>query len=233
MPRILLVDDEQDLVWSLRHSLTDEGYEVFTAYDGEKALAIMEKHRPDIIILDVIMPRLDGWEVCRRLRRDPTLASIPILFLTVRRDVQDRVKGLEEGADDYLVKPFDMNELKARVKALLRRTQPLSTARYQPLLVGLLTLDLQSHEVSLGEQKVQLTPIEFKLMYNLMIHQGRIFTAWELLDEVWGYPYGTADPSMVRWHIKKLRDKIEPDPANPRYIRTVPHHGYTLVAPKA
>lgn len=231
MGQILVVDDERDLVWSLRHSLAEEGYEVFTAYDGEQALAIIGEHHPDIVILDVVMPGLDGWEVCRRLRRDPALASVPVLFLTVRRDVQDRIKGLEEGADDYLAKPFDVDELKARVKALLRRTQSSPTQSHRSLVAGSLILDLQFHELSLGERKIRFTPMEFKLLYYLMNHQGRLFTCWELLDEVWGYARGMADPSLVRWHIKKLRAKIEPDPANPKYIRTVPHHGYTLVAP--
>ena len=121
MARILLADDEQDLVWAVRHSLSDEGYEVLTAYDGMEALAIARCHRPDLVILDIAMPRLDGLQVCRRLRRDPTLAAVPILFLTVRSAIEDRIKGLDEGGDDYLVKPFDLEELKARVKALLRR----------------------------------------------------------------------------------------------------------------
>jgi two-component system alkaline phosphatase synthesis response regulator PhoP len=228
--QILVVDDEQDLVWSLRHSLTNEGYEVFTAYSGEQALDIIGKHRPDIVILDVVMPGLSGWEVCRQLRQDPTLASVPVLFLTVRRDVPDRIKGLEEGADDYLVKPFDLGELKARVKALLRRAQSSPTRRPRSLVAGPLIIDLQFCELSLGERKFQLTPMEFKLLCYLVNHQGKVFSCWELLDKVWGYPRGTADPSLIRWHIKKLRDKIEPDPANPKYIRTVPHHGYTLDA---
>jgi len=227
--QILVVDDERDLVWSLRHSLAEEGYEVFTAYSGEQALDIIGKQRPDIVILDVVMPGLNGWEVCRQLRQDPTLASVPVLFLTVRRDVQDRIKGLEEGADDYLAKPFDLGELKARVKALLRRTQSSPTKGSRSLVAGPLTIDLQFRELSLGEHKLRLTPIEFKLLCYLVNHQGRIFSCWELLDKVWGYARGTADPSLVRWHIKKLRDKIEPDPANPKYIRTVQRHGYTLV----
>jgi DNA-binding response OmpR family regulator len=226
--RILVVDDERDLVWSLRHSLAEEGYEVFTAYSGEQAMAIIGKHRPDIVILDVVMPGMDGWEVCRQLRQDPTSASVPVLFLTVRRNVPDRIKGLEEGADDYLAKPFDLGELKARVKALLRRTQSSPTKEPRSLVAGPLTIDLQFRELSLGEQKIRLTPIEFKLLCYLVNHQGRISSCWELLDKVWGFARGTADPSLVRWHIKKLRDKIEPDPAHPKYIRTVQSHGYTL-----
>jgi DNA-binding response OmpR family regulator len=121
--RILVVDDEKDLVWAVQHSLGDESYEVFTAYDGMEALAVARRHHPDLVILDICMPRLDGVQVCRRLRRNPTLATVPTLFLTVRDAIEDRIKGLDEGGDDYLVKPFDLGELKARVRALLRRAR--------------------------------------------------------------------------------------------------------------
>jgi DNA-binding response OmpR family regulator len=231
--KILLVDDEQDLVWSLRHSLVEEGYEVLTAYDGEKALALIEQHRPNIVILDVVMPKLDGWEVCRRIHQDPDLSATPILFLTVRRDVHDRIKGLEEGADDYLAKPFDLGELKARIRALIRRTRSLPTQGQRQLVLGSLIINWQFREVSLGDHKVQLSPLEFKLLAHFVKHPDKLFTCWELLEEVWGYRRGTADPSLVRWHIKNLRTKIESDPANPRYIHTVPHHGYMFVVSKS
>lgn len=232
MAQILLVDDEQDLVWALRHSLSDEGHEVLTAYDGVEALTVARRHRPDLVILDVIMPRLDGLQVCRRLRRDPTLAAVPILFLTVRSATENRVKGLDEGGDDYLTKPFDLEELKARVRALLRRVRSDQESgtelegRGPLLVVGPLALDLHTCQVQVGENAVQLTPTEFDLLHHLMTYPGEVFSSQQLLQQVWGYPPRTGDPGTVRWHIKNLRDKIEPDPAHPAHIRTVPHHGY-------
>jgi DNA-binding response OmpR family regulator len=234
MARILLVDDEQDLVWAVRHSLSDEGYEVLTAYDGVEALAVARRHRPDLVILDIVMPRLDGLQVCHRVRRDPTLAAVPILFLTVRSAIEDRLKGLDEGGDDYLVKPFDLRELKARVKALLRRGRsapeggPGPEGRGSLLVVGPLTLDLYTRQVRVGEKSIQLTPAEFDLLHHLMTHPGEVFSSQQLLRQVWGYPPETADPGLVRWHMKNLRAKIEPDPVRPVCIRTVPHHGYIL-----
>jgi two-component system response regulator RpaA len=233
---ILLVDDEQDLVWTLRQSLDDEGYEVATAGDGVVALAVARRRRPDLVILDIVMPRLDGLQVCQALRQDPTLAAVPILFLSVRRGVMDRVTSLDEGGDDYLVKPFDLRELKARIRALLRRhrstpEQGSGSEDSIPLLVvGLLALDLRTHQVRVGTQPVQLTPTEFALLRHLMIHHGRVFSSPQLLQQVWGYS-DMADPGLVRWHIKNLRAKIESDPAHPTYIRNVHRHGYILDEP--
>jgi len=152
--RILLVDDEQDLVWALRHSLSDEGYKVLAAGNGAEALALAQRKSPDLVILDIVMPGLDGLEVCRRLRRDPALAAVPILFLTVRNDIEDQVIGLDGGADDYLVKPFDVRELKARVRALLRRSQFTTGEAHgierqdSVLAVGSLSLDLHRRQVA-------------------------------------------------------------------------------------
>ena len=237
--RIMVVDDEQDLVWAVRHSLSDEGYEVLTAYDGVEALGVAQRHRPDLVILDIVMPRLDGLQVCRRLRRDHALAAVPILFLTERSTIEDRVKGLDVGGDDYLVKPFDLGELKARVRALLRRARSLpegvpATADRGPLLVvDPLALDLYTNQVYMGEKTEQLTPTEFNLLHHLMIHPGEIFSGQQLMQQVLGYPPRTADPSLVRGHIRNLRVKIEPNPSHPIYIRTVPHHGYTFERRKA
>ena len=233
MARILVVDDEQDLVWGLRHSLQDEGYEVDTAYDGLEGLEVARRHRPDLVILDIAMPRLDGLEVCRRLRRDPALAAVPILFLTVRGGTEDRVKGLDEGSDDYLLKPFALAELKARVRALLRRSRgpaPASetTEGSETLVVGALALDLRSRQVRVGKTTAQLTCTEFDLLRHLMAHPGEIHTSARLLQQVWNYPPGAGDPGLVRWHMKNLRAKIEADPAHPRHIRTVSQQGYIL-----
>lgn len=236
MSRILLVDDEQDLVWAVRHSLRDEGYEVLAAYDGQEALTVARRHRPDLVILDIMLPRLNGLQVCRQLRRDPALAAVPILFLSVHRGIDDRVAGLDEGGDDYLTKPFDLRELKARVRALLRRSRVAPTERQEandqssPLVVGALTLDPLTRQVRVGGKAVQLTPAEFDLLRHLMAHPGEVFSSQQLLEQVWGYNQEMAEPSLVRWHIRNLRTKIEPDPSQPVYICTVPRHGYILDA---
>lgn len=234
MQRILLADDEKDLVWAVRRSLRDEGYEVLTAYDGVEALLLTYAHRPNLIILDIIMPRLDGLEVCRRLRRDPLLANVPILFVSVRGAIEERVAGLDEGGDDYLSKPFDLRELKARIQALLRRSAaatPLGPGgESQDLLVwGPLVLNPYTRQVGVKGQAIQLTLAEFELLRFLITHPGEIFSSEQLLREVWRYPAGAADPGLVRWHVKNLRAKIESDPAHPAYLHTVPHQGYILI----
>ena len=182
MTRILLADDEQDLIWAMRHSLSDEGYEILTAYDGVEALAVARRHRPDLIVLDINMPRLDGLQVCHQLRRDPLLAAAPILFLTVRSATEDRICGLDAGGDDYLAKPFDLRELKARVRALLRRRQPAAEGgqaaaedRDFLLVAGPLTLDRHTRQVHVGANVLQLTPAEFDILYHLMTHPSEIF----------------------------------------------------------
>jgi DNA-binding response OmpR family regulator len=231
--RILLVDDERDLVWAIRHNLSDEGYEVFEAYDGIDALEIARRHRPDLVVLDVVMPRMDGFTVCEHLRRDVTLASVPILFLTARSAVEDRIRGLEEGADDYLAKPFDLRELRARVKALLRRSRgreegALEVMSRGTLVAGDLALDVGRRQLVVGGKVVRLTPAEFSLIHFLMGHPGEVFSGRDLLQQVWGYPPAAVESGLVRWHVKNLRDKLEPDPSHPRYLCTIAAHGYVL-----
>ena len=236
MVRVLVADDEQDLVWALRHTLRGEGYEVLVAYNGLEALALAQQERPDLVILDVMMPGLDGLDVCRRLRGDPVLAAVPVLFLTVRSSIEQRVEGLDEGSDDYLVKPFDMRELKARVRALLRRSRRATgqaragAGQDSVLVVGSLSLDLNKRHAIVGGKNIKLTPIEFGILRHLMLHADQVFSSPTLLQEVWGYTHMEGSPSVVRWHIMNLRAKIEPDPAHPLYIRTVPGHGYMLVS---
>ncbi len=227
---ILLVDDEQDLVWALRHYLSAEGYEVAAAFNGVEALVLARQRRPDLVILDIVMPRLDGFQVCQKLRSDMTLAALPILFLTAKGAVEDRLRGLEY-ADDFLTKPFDVRELQSRVKALLRRSHSFPEIHSDTLVIGPLTLDANTHQVQVKKNAFLLTPTQFKLLYHLMSHAGKVFSERELLQQVWGYPLEAADLGLVRWHIKKLRDRIEPDPSRPSYIRTVPRHGYTLIVP--
>ena len=234
--RILLVDDDTELVRSLRLVLSQDGYEVVTAHNGLEGLQTAHQMQPDLVVLDVNMPWMDGLEVCRRLRldMDPALRYVPILFLTSLDSVDDHVTGLDVGADDYLDKPFQSKELKARVRALLRRReatrQQPAAADTQELTVGPLTLHLQACWVRRdNKDTVQLTPAEFELLYHLMTHPKRPFSSQDLLEAVWAYPPGTADPSLVRWHIKNLRLKIEPDVERPSLIRTVSRLGYMLV----
>jgi DNA-binding response OmpR family regulator len=234
MTCILVVDDERDLVWSLQHSLGAEGYNVLTAYDGLEALSIAWRQPPDLIVLDVVMPGMDGLTVCQRLRQDPILSRVPILFLTMRCTVEARVEGLDRGADDYLTKPFNLTELKARVRTLLRRDQQVPKEGPRPdiqgtvLRVGRLALDLHTRQAHVDGKVEQLTPIEFDLLRYLMTHRKMALSCRQLLQEVWNYSPGAANPSLVRWHIKNLREKIEPEPAHPTLVRTLPHHGYML-----
>jgi DNA-binding response OmpR family regulator len=229
--KILIVDDEQDLVWAVKYSLVDEGYEVLTAANGIEGLAAAHQH-PDLMILDINMPEMDGVEVCHRLRRNPELAAMPILFLTMRNTIEDRVKGLDGGGDDYLVKPFDLNELKAHIRALLRRTgvghSTPAAAAPTLLVMDELSLDPHTHDVLLGNKHLLLTPAEFELLRHFLSHPGEVFSSQQLLEQVWGYSCETADAGLVRWHIMNLRNKIESNPTAPSYLRTVPRHGYIM-----
>lgn len=229
--RILLVDDEPELVWPVQFSLRDEGYQMLTAFDGVEALALARRHRPDLIILDILMPKLDGRQVCREIRRNLTLGAVPILFLTALGDTDNVVMGLDEGADDYLAKPFEMRELKARVRALLRRRHGVPDGSVEIngrrlLSAGNVALDLNTRQVHIGEKTEQLTPTEFDLLHHLMNHPGEVFSTQELLELVWGYTWEATSASLVRWHIQNLRSKVEPDPTRPIYIHTVRGHGY-------
>ena len=241
MPDVLVVDDEPAVCTALRLTLEQKGFAVETAHNGREALrqlcARSSENRPyDAIILDIVMPRLDGLQVCHRLRRDPKLAAVPILFLTVRGDAEARVKGLEQGADDYMSKPFDLRELKARVRSLLRRSHtitaqvPEGLGDTRVLIVGSLVLDLNTYQARVGDRAVPITRAEFDVLRFLMTHPGQVFPSQTLLERVWGYLPGSADPGLVRWHIRNLRAKLELDPGHPTYIRTMPHRGYILAS---
>lgn len=230
-PRVLVVDDEPDLLWALRYALGDEGDQVDTAQSAAEALMLVEEHRPDLIVLDVVMPGVDGFELCRRLRRDPRFASIPIIFLTALLDTADRIKGLDEGADDYMSKPFDPGELKARIRAVLRRSEerpPDGSDVSSTVELDLLRLDLKAKSLDVRGAPVSVTPAEFALIAFLAAHPGEVFTARQLLDEVWRYPPGAGTSDLVRWHIKNIRKKIEQDPQKPAIVRTVRRYGYML-----
>ena len=233
--KILVVDDERDLVWALEHSLRDEGYQVLVAYDGLGALRIAKEHRPDLVILDILMPLLDGLQVCRQLRCNAAFSTMPILFLTSRSLVMDRIRGLDSGGEDYLVKPFDLGELKARVRSLLRRARSpedapgISLGELSLATHRCLELDIATRQVQVRGQKVQLTPTECALLVYLMTRPRQIFSSKELARWALGYCLLPEDAKLVRWHIKNLRQKIEPDPQHPVYILTVPRQGYMLM----
>ena len=231
MARILFVDDEPDLLWAVKYALIDEGHEVETAGDGVEALTLARQQVPDLVVLDVVMPRLDGIEVCREARHDKRLKSVLILMLSGHHEVEDRVRGLDEGADDYLCKPFDLTELKSRVRSLLRRTaaEEAGTADGSAVLcVGSLRLNIREQSLQVDGARIALTPAEFALLGFFMAHAGEVFSSRHLLEQVWGYPRGIGDVALVRWHVKNVRAKIEPDPAVPTLIRTVPSHGYIM-----
>ncbi|MBN1922977.1 MAG: response regulator transcription factor [Anaerolineae bacterium] len=232
--KILVVEDELTLRETLEYNLARLGYQVFTAADGFEALALVDSQRPDLVLLDLMLPGLDGFEICRRLRREH---SMPVLMLTARADEIDKVVGLEVGADDYLTKPFSMRELLARVKALLRRVQLLreeltpraDTSPTPPssekLLLGDLTFDTTRHEIYRGEVLLHLKPKEYELLSYLALHRGRVLTRERILEEVWGWDF-SGGTRTVDVHIRWLREKIEDDPANPLRIVTVRGTGY-------
>ncbi len=227
--RILVVDDEAILLETIAFQLERQGYEVVTSADGEDALNKAREHHPDLIILDIMLPKLDGFEVCRKLRQE---MNTPILMLTARDDEIDRVVGLEVGADDYLTKPFSMRELLARVKALLRRvrlikeeTNFLIEQKHEVLRFGGLVIDLNRHEIRQNNKVVNLKPKEYELLVCLAKHPGRVFSREFLLEQIWGWDF-TGDSRTVDVHIRWLREKIEEDPSHPRYLITVRSAGY-------
>jgi DNA-binding response OmpR family regulator len=232
--QILLADDEKDLAWAICHSLSNQGYQVLTAHDGVEALNMAVEHCPNLILLDIVMPRLDGLQVCRELRRSSDLAQVPILFMTKRTTIEDRVLGLDQGADDYLPKPFDLRELGARVRALLRRTLPSeadSAAQAEAehtLTVDNFSLDIKTRQVTVLGQQADLTPSQCELLQFLLSHPRQIFSSADLLHRALGYPKMGGDSSLVRWHVRNLREKIESNPARPLYLRTVHRQGYVL-----
>jgi two-component system response regulator RpaA len=227
MARILVVDDDQDVAGTVERTLRRRDHEVMVAYSGAQALQLIQERPPDLVVLDIMMPRMDGIEVCQRIRSLYNVAAVPILFLTAKGKIEDKIEGFEAGADDYLTKPFDLRELELRVRALLRRSLPTEAPRI-PLEVGPLSLDPRTFELSVEDKVLLLTPVEFELLYYLMSHAGEVISTETLLQEVWEYPPGTGDPNLVRAHIKNLRAKIEPLPDNPIYIKTVSRHGYLI-----
>ena len=221
-PRVLVVDDERDIIELVRYHLEKEGMQVMHGGDGGAALRLARDQRPDLLILDLMLPGLDGLEVCRQLRRDPATRSLPIIMLTAKADEVDRVVGLELGADDYVVKPFSPRELVARVKAVLRRGAP--PAAPAPSRIGELELDEGRHRAAVGGRSVDLTAKEFGLLAALVRAQGRVLSRDRLLEEVWGYASAAEIESRtVDVHIRRLREKLGPEA---RRIVTVKAVGY-------
>jgi DNA-binding response OmpR family regulator len=222
---ILVVDDEASIVEVVSLYLSRAGYAVESAHDGRSALRAMAARMPDLVVLDVMLPEVDGLEITRRLRAE---GNTPIILLTARREETDRILGLELGADDYVVKPFSPQELVSRVRAVLRRTRGAGSEQpgaAQPLQLGALRIDPLARTVTTGEGDLTLTPKEFDLLWLLASHPRQVFNRDQLLEKVWGESQ-YLDPSTVTVHIRRLREKLEPDPANPAHILTVWGVGY-------
>lgn len=225
--KVLVVDDEKPIAEILKYNLEKEGFEVLVAYDGEEALRLAFAGKPDIILLDIMLPRLDGFSVCRQIRQK---LDIPIIMLTARETEVDKVLGLELGADDYVTKPFSIRELLARIKAVLRRIK-MQEKDPEQLTCGALTLDLGKMELKKGKRQVELTHREFTLLSFLLKHIGYVFSREKLLEEVWGYDY-IGDVRTVDVTVRRLREKIEDDPGNPSYLCTRRGAGYYLRRPQ-
>ena len=228
-PLVQIVEDETALVTLLRYNLEREGFRVVAAYDGEEALIMAGEERPDVVLLDWMLPLTSGLEVCRRLRRQPETRDIPVLMLTARGEEADRIRGLDSGADDYVTKPFSPAELIARIRAVLRRSQPQITS--ETLSFADLTMDLAAHRVRRNGRDVHLGPTEFRLLRHLLQHPGRVFSREQLLDAVWGHDV-YVEPRTVDVHIRRLRKALNTGP-EPDLIRTVRAAGYALDDPNA
>ena len=225
--KILLVDDEEAIVDSIEYALKQEGFDIVKAFDGQEALQKIQLEKPNLMVLDLMLPALSGLDVCRVLRREKN--EIPIIILTAKGEEIDRVIGLEVGADDYLIKPFSIRELIARIRALLRRSKPGDAEGKAPEIFqyGDLVMNLTEHKVSLKGMPIELSPKEFKILAMLMSSPNKVYSREELLEQVWGLDF-YGDTKTVDVHIRWLREKIEDDPSNPKYVQTVRGFGYRL-----
>ncbi|MDY6892311.1 MAG: response regulator transcription factor [Chloroflexota bacterium] len=221
--KVLVVDDEKKIVDIVKAYLEKDGYKVVVAYDGREALTMARSQSPDLIILDLMLPEVSGWDVCRTLRAE---SKVPIIMLTARDEDTDKIVGLELGADDYVTKPFNPKELLSRVRAVLRRVEGTSEKR-KIVEFAELSIDLERHEVRRGNELIELTPTEFELLKVLAEAPGRVFSRLQLLDRVLGDAYEGYERTIDS-HIKNLRKKVEPDPDRPRYVLTVRGVGYKL-----
>ena len=221
--RILAVEDDERIRSALKLALEDEGWTVEAAASGEDAIEAFERHPADVVLIDIMLPGIDGFELCRTIRRT---SDVPIVMVTARNDTHDIVAGLEAGADDYLTKPFAPKELSARIRALLRRIRPVQMG-HEKLVFGDLELIPEEGKVLKAGDEVHLTKTEFRLLCELALNRGKVFSREELLDRVWEYDY-FGDGRLVDVHIRRLRTKVEADPANPRHVVTVRGLGYRL-----
>ncbi len=225
--RILIAEDEKDIVELIAFNMEKEGFQVLKAYNGETALELARSGRPDLLLLDLMLPGIPGLDLCRVLRKDPRTASLPIIMVTAKGEEMDRVLGLEMGADDYVTKPFSVRELAARVRAVLRRRTDQEKTAEEVIEGGPLRINLSTCEVSVGGRRVELSAKELKLLAFLARRPGRVYTREQILDQVWGDEV-YVEPRTVDVHIKRLRARIEDNPEKPRLIQTVRGIGYRL-----
>jgi DNA-binding response OmpR family regulator len=223
MKKILIVDDEKKIVEIIKAYMEREGFQTLTAFDGKTAIDLALSQHPDLIVLDLMLPEISGWDVCRRIRKT---SEVPIIMLTARDEITDKIVGLEMGADDYLTKPFDPKELVSRVRAVLRRTEPKVVPKNVIKIAGL-SIDIEKRQVHRDEVAVELTPNEFELLRVMAENPGQVFSRMQLLDKVQGDAYEGYERTIDS-HIKNLRKKLEIDPEHPRYIITVYGVGYKL-----
>jgi two-component system, OmpR family, alkaline phosphatase synthesis response regulator PhoP len=221
--KILVIDDEEHILELIKYNLENNNYKVIIATNGIEGLKLVKSELPQLVLLDLMLPGMDGYDVCKEIRKDGTVAHIPIIMITAKSEELDKILGLELGADDYITKPFSVRELLARVKAVLRRTTAQKID--QSLKFGNITIDFQKHEVIKNDIKVELTLKEFELLEILIKNKGRVMTRDFLLDKIWGYEY-IGETRTVDVHIRHLRQKIEDDDKNPRYVETIRGIGY-------
>src|ERR1700729_1648673 len=231
MKRVLLIEDDRDIVELVRYNLEREGFQVAAATDGATGLAQVRKTPPDILLLDLMLPKLSGLDICREIRRDQALNRLPILMLTARGEEADRVVGLEMGADDYVTKPFSPRELLARVKALLRRAEPPADSE-KNIEIGPLRIDPAAYRVTRAGKPVPMSTLEFRLLYFLAARPNRVFTRDQLLDAVWGTERFVT-PRSVDVYVRRLREKIETDPQHPLFMKTIRGAGYLFETNRA
>jgi len=225
MKRILIIEDDRDIIELVRYNLDQEGFSLTAARDGVVGLEQVRRSPPDLLLLDLMLPRLSGLEICKAIRRDEKLNRLPILMLTARSDESDRVIGLELGADDYVTKPFSPRELVARVKALLRRVEAEGAAAEKTIEAGPLVIDPEGYRVTRNGEPLPLSTLEFRLLYFLASHPNRVYTRDQLLDAVWGTERFVT-PRSVDACMRRLREKVEEDPENPVFLKTLRGAGY-------
>jgi two-component system, OmpR family, response regulator RpaA len=243
---ILVIEDDEIVARTIERCLRGSENRIRLAFSGVEGLQAARREVPDLVILDVIMPGMNGYAVCREMRNDSLLSDVPILFLTAKSKDDDKITGFKAGADDYLSKPFNLDELILRIRAILRRTKNQQRNNVNPnnvdasavenkkesvsqLSVGKFILNTQTFEITLPTtEKIRLTPVQYDLLYHLMSHPGEIFSPSRLLDEVWDYPTDAGSPDLVRVHIKNLRERVEQNPRNPVFIKTIAGYGYTI-----